>query len=69
MMLRCATTFKNDPKLAPNIPENINLFLRGSCYVSIATEGMSIYENLSEIGVKLPYTKYFEKLKERKNDK
>lgn len=43
----------------------INLFLNGTTLVCIATEGMSIYENLNEIGVKLPYSKYFEKLKER----
>ena len=43
---------------------NISLFLKGTVFVSIATEGMSIYENLSEIGVKLPFSKYFEKIKE-----
>ena len=41
---------------------NINLFLRGSALVCIATEGMSIYENLNEIGVKLPFSRYFEKI-------
>ena len=40
----------------------INLFLKGTTFVSIATEGMSIYENLGEIGVKLPFSKYFEKI-------
>lgn len=40
----------------------ISLFLRGTTIVCIATEGMSIYENLSEIGVKLPFSKYFEKI-------
>lgn len=43
---------------------NISLFLKGTVFVSIATEGMSIYENLSEIGVKLPFSKYFEKVNE-----
>lgn len=40
----------------------INLFLKGTSLVCITTEGMSIYENLSEIGVKLPFSKYFEKI-------
>ena len=48
---------------------NISLFLRGTTIVCIATEGMSIYENLSEIGVKLPYSKYFEKLKKEGENK
>jgi len=47
----------------------INTFLYGTIIILIATEGMSIYENLSEIGVKLPFTKYFEKLKERGKNK
>lgn len=37
-------------------------FLFISAFVCIATEGMSLYENLAELGVKLPFTKYFEKL-------
>ena len=40
----------------------ISIFLKGTIIVCIATEGMSIYENLSEIGVKLPFSKYFEKI-------
>lgn len=40
------------------------VFLIGSALVCIATEGISIYENLSEVGVKLPYKKYFAKLKD-----
>ena len=40
----------------------ISIFLKGTTIVCIATEGMSIYENLSEIGVKLPFSKYFEKI-------
>ena len=42
---------------------NIDLFLKGTAIICITTEGMSIYENLNEIGVKLPFSKYFEKLK------
>lgn len=38
-----------------------NIFLVGSAVVCITTEGISVYENLSEIGVKLPFNKYFEK--------
>lgn len=39
-----------------------NIFLVGSALVCIATEGISVYENLGELGVNLPFTKYFEKL-------
>lgn len=39
-----------------------NVFLVGSAMVCIATEGISIYENLGELGVELPFKKYFEKL-------
>lgn len=45
-----------------------SLFLKGTSIVCIATEGMSIYENLGEIGVKLPFSKYFEKIKGDKNE-
>lgn len=38
------------------------LFLIGSAAVCMGTEGISVYENLSELGVKLPFTKYFEKI-------
>ena len=48
---------------------NISLFLNGTAIICITTEGMSIYENLSEIGVKLPYSKYFEKLKKEGDNK
>lgn len=41
---------------------NTELFLIGSAIVCIATEGISVYENLSELGVKLPFAKYFEKV-------
>lgn len=43
----------------------INLFLIGSAIVCISTEGISVYENLAEIGVKLPFKEYFEKLDNR----
>lgn len=38
------------------------IFLIGSAVVCIATEGISVYENLGEVGIKLPFAKYFEKL-------
>lgn len=40
----------------------LNIFLKGTALVAITTEGISIYENLGEIGVKLPFHKYFIKL-------
>ena len=50
----------------------VNIFLIGSAVVCITTEGISIYENLGEIGVNLPFKKYFEKLEHKeestKND-
>lgn len=48
--------------LAMDFILDINIFLKGTALVAIATEGISIYENLSEIGVKLPFHKYFEKI-------
>lgn len=42
----------------------VHVFLLGTAFVCMATEGISIYENLSEIGVKLPFAKYFEKVKD-----
>lgn len=41
---------------------NSELFLIGSAIVCVATEGISVYENLSELGIKLPFAKYFEKV-------
>lgn len=41
---------------------NTNIFLIGSSVVCIATEGISVYENLGEIGIHLPFKKYFEKV-------
>lgn len=43
---------------------NIHIFIAGTALVCIATEGVSIYENLGEIGINLPFRKYFQKLKE-----
>lgn len=40
----------------------VNLFLIGSAIVCIATEGVSVYENLGELGIRLPFKKYFEKM-------
>ena len=41
----------------------VEMFLVGSAIICIATEGMSIYENFGEIGLKLGnFKKYFEKL-------
>lgn len=42
----------------------VNIFLVGFAIGCIATEGISIYENLGQIGIKLPFKHYFEKLKE-----
>lgn len=39
----------------------VNIFLIGSSIVCITTEGISVYENLGELGIKLPFKKYFEK--------
>lgn len=45
-----------------------NVFLIGSAIVCFATEAISVYENLGEIGVKLPFNKYFIKIKEGVED-
>ena len=42
----------------------VNMFLIGSAIVCITTEGISFYENLDELGIKLPFKKYFEKMKD-----
>lgn len=44
---------------------DVQLFLIGSAVVCIATEGISVYENLNELGINLPFAKYFEKMKEK----
>ena len=41
---------------------NVNIFLVGSAVVCITTEAISFYENLGELGIKLPFKKYFVKL-------
>ena len=46
----------------------VNLFLIGSAVVCIATEGISVYENLGEIGINLPFKKYFEKLDSKESE-
>lgn len=46
----------------------VNIFLVGSAIVCIATEGISIFENLGEIGVNVPFKKYFEKLNDVKKE-
>lgn len=46
----------------------VNLFLIGSAIVCVATEGISFYENLGEIGINLPFKKYFEKLDEKESE-
>lgn len=45
----------------------IDLFLIMSSVVCVATEGISVYENLGEIGVNLKLKKYFEKLKDEED--
>ncbi len=46
----------------------VNLFLIGSAIVCIATEGVSVYENLGEVGINVPFKKYFEKLSEKESE-
>lgn len=41
---------------------NTKVILISSATMCIITEGISFYENLAEIGVNVPYKKYFEKL-------
>ena len=43
---------------------DVDMFLIISHVVCVATEGISIYENLGELGINLKFKKYFEKLKE-----
>ena len=44
----------------------LNVFLIGSAVVCVATEGISVYENLGELGINLPFKKYFEKINDSK---
>ena len=46
----------------------VNLFLIGSAIVCISTEGISVYENLGEIGINMPFKKYFEKLDQKESE-
>lgn len=39
-----------------------SIFLMSSVIVCVITEGISFYENLGNIGVNIPYKKYFEKI-------
>ena len=41
---------------------DLNIFLIGSAVVCVSTEGISVYENLGELGIKLPFKEYFEKI-------
>ena len=43
---------------------HVHIFLFGTAIVCIATEAISVYENLSAVGVNLPFAKYFEKVKD-----
>lgn len=43
---------------------HVHIFLFGTAIVCITTEAISVYENLSDVGVKLPFAKYFEKVKD-----
>lgn len=43
---------------------HVHIFLFGTAIVCITTEAISVYENLSDIGVKLPFARYFEKVKD-----
>ena len=47
---------------------NVNIFLVGSAIVCIATEGISVYENLGEVGVNLPFKRYFEKIDNKESE-
>lgn len=47
---------------------NVNIFFIGSAIVCIATEGISVYENLGEVGVNLPFKRYFEKIDNKESE-
>ena len=47
---------------------HVHIFLFGTAIVCIATEAISVYENLSAVGVNLPFAKYFEKVKDLNNE-
>lgn len=46
----------------------VDIFIILSSVVCISTEGISVYENLGEIGVNLKFKKYFEKLKDKEEN-
>lgn len=48
---------------------HVHIFLFGTAMVCITTEAISVYENLSAVGVNLPFSKYFEKVKEIEDTK
>lgn len=48
---------------------HVHIFLFGTAIVCIATEAISVYENLADVGVKLPFAKYFEKVQDIQEDK
>ena len=41
-----------------------NIFLNTTAVVLVATEGISVWENLGELGIDLPFKQYFERLKD-----
>lgn len=47
---------------------HVHIFLFGTAIVCIATEAISVYENLADVGVKLPFGKYFEKVQDIQDD-
>ena len=42
----------------------VNVFLIGTGIICVGTEAISVYENLGEIGVNVPFKQYFAKLKD-----
>lgn len=48
---------------------DVNIFLVGSSAVCIITEAISVYENLGELGVDLPFKEHFEKLNKKEGEK
>lgn len=43
----------------------VDIFILLSSIVCVSTEGISVYENLGEIGINLKFKNYFEKLKDK----
>ena len=44
----------------------VNIFLMGSALICVTTEEIPVYENFVELGIKLKFNKYFEKIKDYK---